>query len=548
MGTIIVDPVTRIEGHLKAEVTTDTDPVSGKQVVTDAKVSGTMARGIEALLKGKDPRDAAYVTARICGVCFGAHAWTSCLAVEDANGAQIPEAARLLRNLIVGACWLHDHPLHFYHLSALDYLDLAVLTGYTGDDPALLQIQELIVNNDAGPLLPRYKPGDADGFIISDLGVVAHCVTSYLTNLGMQIKAKKMSALFAGKQPHQSGIVVGGVTELPDKAKRDLFRSMLDEQIDHINNVYLADIVDLAVGTPPGTGPLYPAAASPHGVGHQNYLSYGGFPEADGSFMYPEGAIVDNKLVTSDRATIEAGLTEDITNSKYVDGTGGHPSETEQEFNLAGGHSFVKAPRFQGNPMEVGPLARMMVAINRPDHPAYSHPATQILIDLVTTKGVQPGTVARHGARCLETLILCDRMKAWLDDLDDLVGDDADWGMGGHSTTSVPIHDTAAWEPQANVQGWGMTEAPRGALAHWVKTDADAKIERYACIVPTTWNASPADAAGNKGPYEEALMSLDGAATQLNICRVIRSFDPCIACAVHLIKPDGDVEKFTLGF
>lgn len=539
MGTITVDPVTRIEGHLKAVVTVDD---SGN--VTDAKVSGTMARGIEALLKGKDPRDASYVTARICGVCFGAHCWTSCRAVEDANNAQLPEAARLLRNLIVGACWLHDHPLHFYHLAALDYLDLAVLTTYSGSDPDLLKIKELILNGDAGPLLPRYKPEDADAFIINDPGLVEHCVQSYLTHLAMQIKAKKMSALFAGKQPHQSGIVVGGVTELPSRSKRDQFRYMLDEQIEHINNVYLADIVALAVGDPPGTGPLYPAAIINHGVGHQNYLSYGGFPEADGSFLYPEGAIVGGELVASDRTTIEAALYEDVTNSMYVDTTGGHPSGTEQIFDLSRGHSFVKAPRFQGEPMEVGPLARMMVAINRPDHPAHSHWATQYLIDLVVNKNVKPGTVARHGARCLETVILCDRMKAWLDELEDLI---ETRGGGGHMG-DVDIHDAAAWEPRANVQGWGMTEAPRGALAHWIKTDGAAKIDRYACVVPTTWNASPTDGGGKKGPYEEALMSLSGIATQLNIVRVIRSFDPCIACAVHLIKPDGDVEKFMIDF
>lgn len=546
MATIIVDPITRIEGHLKAEVTKDGSGPNAN--VTDAKVSGTMARGIEALLKGKDPRDAPYVTERICGVCFGAHGWTSCRAVETAHGATLPEAARLLRNLLVGACWLHDHVLHFYHLSALDYLDLSVLTGYTGDDPDLLKIKQLISDGDAGPLLPRYKPGDEDAFIIKDLGLVAHCVQSYLKALEMQIKAKRMSALFSGKQPHQSGMIVGGVTELPSQSKRDTFRYMLDEQIDFINNVYKADIVALAVGDPPGSGPLYPAAISEHGVGHQNYLAYGGFPEADGSFMYPEGAIVNGVLVASDRATIEAALYEDVTSSHYTSDSGGHPSTSEQNFKLDTGHSFVKAPRFTHEgvkyPMEVGPLARMMVAINRPSHPAHSHPATQYLIKLVTDYGVKPGTVARHGARCLETLILCDRMKAWLDELEALIGGGGHHGgMGG----DAKIHDANAWDPPDSAQAYGMTEAPRGALAHWVKIE-NKVIDRYACVVPTTWNASPTDGQTppKKGPYEQALMSLSGMATQLNIVRVIRAFDPCIACAVHLIRPNGDVEKFTI--
>ena len=543
MGTIIVDPVTRIEGHLKATVEVN---VAGN--VTDADVSGTMARGIENLLLGKDPRDATYVTERICGVCFGAHGWTSCLAVETAHGTTaLPEAARLLRNLIVGACWLHDHPLHFYHLSALDYLDLSVLAGYTGSDTYIQKIRDLAIaelgappveGEHAGPLLPHYAP---DAFCINDLGLVVHCVQSYLDALVMQVKAKKMSAMFAGKQPHQSGMIVGGVTQLPSQSKIDEFRFMLNEQIDFINNVYVSDVVTL------GTGPLLPAAISQHGVGHQNYLAYGGFPEADGSFMYPEGAIVNGALVASDRATIEAGLTEDITSSYYQAGTGGDPAVTPQIFDLdkLGAHSFVKAPRFNGNPMEVGPLARMLVAINRPDHPAHSHSATQTLINLVNA-GVTPGTVARHAARALETQILCDRMKAWLDDLDALV-DDGHGGMGGGGMGGgVTIHDTAHWDPpQTSDVCYGMTEAPRGALAHWIKID-DYKIGHYACVVPTTWNASPKDGGGSKGPYEQALMSLSGMATPLNIVRVIRAFDPCIACAVHVIKPDGDVEKYMI--
>ena len=557
MGTIIVDPVTRIEGHLKAVVTTN---ASGD--VTDADVSGTMARGIENLLLGKDPRDATYVTERICGVCFGAHGWTSCLAVETAHGTTVlPEAARLLRNLIVGACWLHDHPLHFYHLSALDYLDLSILAGYAGDDEYIKKIRDLAIleltnqpveGEHAGPLLPHYAP---DAFCIgsggtpAELELVVHCVQSYLDALVMQVKAKKLSALFAGKQPHQSGMIVGGVTQLPSQSKIDEFRYMLNEQIDFINNVYLADIVALVPGTlgAPGSGPLWPVAISDHGVGHPNFLAYGGFPEADGSFMYPEGAIVGGALdpYSTSRAYIEANLSEDVTSSKYTSAGGGHPSGSTQIFDLNTGHSFVKAPRYKGNPMEVGPLARMVVALNRPEHPAHSHPATGILGDLVGA-GVTLGTVARHGARCLETLILCDRMKVWLDDLDALV-DDGHGGMGGGGMGGgVTIHDTAHWDPpQTSDVCYGMTEAPRGALAHWIKID-DYKIGHYACVVPTTWNASPTDGDGKKGPYEQALMSLSGMATPLNIVRVIRAFDPCIACAVHVIKPDGDVEKYMI--
>ena len=530
MALVTIDPITRIEGHLRADVQVDGG------VVTSAQVSGTMARGIEALLVGRDPRDATYVTERICGVCFGAHGWTSCLAVEQAHGTtQLPEAARLLRNLLVGACWLHDHPLHFYHLSALDYLDLTVLTTYTGDDPNIIQIRDLILNGTAGPLTPFYAP---DAYSITDLNTVVMAVQHYLEALLMQAKAKKMSALLAGKQPHQSGMVVGGVTQLPDDATLNLFESMLTEQIDFINNVYVSDVVTL------GTGPLLPLALSNVGVGHQNYLSYGGFPEGDGSFLYPEGAIVDGSLVTSSRADIEGDLSEDVTNSWYDSATGGHPSQTQQIFDLgSSGYSFVKAPRYDGNPMEVGPLARMMVAINRPDHPAYSHAATQTLIDLVVNQGVQPNAVARHAARALETQILCDGMVRWLDELRDMMAN-------ARPGRPLQIHDTRHWDPPTSPgdrYGVGMTEAPRGSLAHWVKIADNSGptkvIDQYACVVPTTWNASP----GN-GPYEEALIGcpVPDEDNPINVVRIIRSFDPCIACAVHVITPKGDTKKYVV--
>lgn len=315
---ITIDPLTRIEGHLKVDITVDGG------VVTDAKVSGTMARGMEKLLAGKDTRDATYVTERICGVCFAAHGWTSSLAVEAAHGTtQLPEAARLLRNLMVGACWLHDHVLHFYHLSALDYLDLSVLANYTGSDTYIQKIRDLIVsevNNPpiegrfAGPLLPSYS---GDAYSINDLATVTACVQHYLDALQMQVKAKKMSAMLCGKQPHQSGIIAGGVTAIPTIDVLANFRTLLNEQINFINNVYVNDVVTL------GTGPLLSLATSNVGVGHQNYLSYGGFPQADGSFLYPEGAIVNGNLVATTRSAIESAITEDVSKSWYTpDGAG----------------------------------------------------------------------------------------------------------------------------------------------------------------------------------------------------------------------------------
>lgn len=546
MATITIDPLTRIEGHLKVEVDVDGG------VVTGARVSGTMARGIEKLLTGKDPRDATYVTERICGVCFCAHGWTSSLAVEAAHGTtNLPEAARLLRNLIAGACWLHDHPLHFYHLSALDYLDLSVLVNYTGTDTYINKIKNLVINElnyppvdgqYAGPLLPSYTP---DAYCINDLDTVVSAVGHYLDALGMQVKAKKMSALFAGKQPHQSGIIAGGVTQVPNLDQRTQFQTLLTELTSFINNVYVNDVLTL------GTGPLLGLATSNTGVGYQNYLSYGGFPESGGSFLYPEGAVVNGTLVASTRSAIESQISEDVTNGWYTSGTGGHPAQTIQDFDLekSGAYSFVKAPRYNAQPMEVGPLARMMVISKRPSHPAYNHSAVQTFLSLVQ-QGVQPGAVARHAARALETQMLCDAMSRWLTELQSLMslGNTARQRPGGGGGQNVTIHDTAHWDPPNSGQGYGMTEAPRGALGHWIRID-DYKINRYACVVPTTWNASPKDNGGVIGPYEKALIGcpVPDTGNPINVGRIIRSFDPCIACAVHLITPDGNVKKFVVG-
>lgn len=219
---VVIDPVTRIEGHLRVEVEVENG------VVVDARIGGTMARGFEVLLQGRDPRDATYVTERVCGVCAGSHGWTSSLTLDDAFGAQVPPAGRVLRNLIIGAMWLHDHPLHFYHLSALDYIDVMAVAEYRGSDPQLNAVKDRIVAlvkaGDTAPLTPRYQP---DEYSVRDPEVVTTAEAHYIKALEMQAKAKKMSAIFGGKQPHQSSIVVGGVTMQPSAERIAQFRSML---------------------------------------------------------------------------------------------------------------------------------------------------------------------------------------------------------------------------------------------------------------------------------------------------------------------------------
>ncbi len=514
---ITIDPITRIEGHLKIEVEVEND------TVVDAWSSGTMARGFEILLKGRDPRDAPFVTSRFCGVCFSVHQIASAKALDAAFGANVPEGARLIRNLIMGAEYLYDHIVHFYHLSALDYIDVVAVTNYEGKDPGLLSVKEKIVSlvksNDTYPLTPRYKP---DEFSVNDPEVVLTLVSHYLKALEVQVLARHMGAILGGRHPHYQSIVPGGVTQYPTADKIAKFRSMLLKVIDFIKKVYVADVVAL------GTGPLLPLAKEGIGGGHKNYLSYGAFEldvEGKKKFFVPgvifNGNFDDIKEVQTDK------ITESVKYAWYEDSKPLHPFEGKTEYDLdkKNAYSFVKAPRYDGKPMEVGPLARML-AMREPT-----------LMSLVKDKGVKPGAVARHAARAIETMLLAEAMMEWLDELAEEM-----------AKPDFKIHDEKHWEPPSEGEGEGLYEAPRGALGHWVKI-AGGKIDSYQAVVPSTWNASPRDEQGVRGPYEEALIGVPvpDIDNPINIVRVIRSFDPCLACAIHLVEPDSNrVKKFVV--
>ncbi|MDQ7095494.1 nickel-dependent hydrogenase large subunit [Desulfosporosinus sp. PR] len=519
MTKIVVDPLTRIEGHLKIEVEVD----NGK--ISEAHVVGTMFRGIEPMLRGRDPRDATYVTERVCGVCAGSHGWASSLALDKAFGAKVPAGGRIIRNLILGAMWLHDHPLHFYHLSALDYLDVMAVAQYQGKDPGLLAVKDkvmkLVAAGDTAPLTPRYKP---DEFSVNNPELVTMAVAHYLKALEMQAKAKKMSALFAGKQPHQSSIVVGGVTMLPNIEVVEQFRSMLLEQLDFVEKVYLQDVLTF------GTGPLLPLAQAGVGGGALNYMSYGGFARDDeGKDLLLKSGVIMNgdlsKILTLD----ESKITEDVQYSWYKTSANGktpYSEDTIPDLDKKDAYTFVKAPRYDGKPMEVGPLARMLIM------------QPKGLMDIIAKYNIKPGAVARHAARAYETLMLAQDMLTWLDALEKEMG------------ANFRIHDTEHWEAPATGQGSGLTEAPRGSLGHFIKV-ADHKIENYQMVVPTTWNFSPRDDSGVPGPLEQALIGVPvpDPENPLNIVRVVRSYDPCLACAIHLIDPKtNDVQKFRIGW
>ncbi len=513
---IVVDPITRIEGHLKITVEVENGTVK------DAWSSGTMARGYEILLQGKDPRDAPFVTSRFCGVCYSVHQMASARALDEAFGAKVPWPGTLLRNLVMGAEYIYDHVLHFYHLSALDYIDIMAVAAYKGQDQGLNAVKDKVVGlvqaKDTFPLTPRYKP---DEYCVADPEMVTSAVKHYIDALYMQAKARNMGAIFGGRQPHYQSIVVGGFTQLPDANQVARFRAMLDEQAKFVSEVYIPDVLAF------GTGPLLPLATAGVGGGHYNYLSYGSFEldPAGKNLVFPAGVITG-----LDPANIQVGgfdpnkVTESVKHSWYKDSKPKHPykGETKYDLDKKDGYSFVKAPRYDGKPMEVGPLARMLVAKN-PD-----------ILGLVG-KGVKPGAVARHAARAIETKLVVDACYVWLDQL-----------LSEMNKPGFKIHDTAHYEPPKKGMGAGFYEAPRGALGHWVRIK-DKKIENYQAVVPSTWNASPRCEENHRGQYEEALIGtpVPDPDNPINVVRVIRSFDPCLACAIHLIDPKtNEIKKF----
>ncbi len=515
---ITIDPVTRIEGHLKIVVEVENDKVK------DAWSSGTMARGFEAVLIGKDPRDAPFVTSRFCGVCYSVHQLASARALDEAFGAKVPWGGNLIRNLVMGAEYIYDHLIHFYQLSALDYIDVMAIANYNGKDKDLLAVKDKIVGlvkaNDTYPLTPRYKP---DEFTVKDPDMVITTAKHYIDALKIHAKARNMGAIWGGRTPHYQNIVVGGVTSYPDINQVARFRTMLDEQARFVNEVYIPDVLAF------GTGPLWPLAKMGAGGGHYNYLSYGDFQKdpAGEELVFPAGVIMGLNPASIKVDPVDTKkITESVKYSWYRENKPVHPYNGEQVFNLdkKDAYTFVKAPRYDDKPLEVGPLARMVIAKN------------PTLLGLVE-KGAKPGAVARHAARAIETKLIVDACYNWLDQL-----------LTEMTKPGFKIHDTEHWNPPESGMGAGFHEAPRGALGHWIKVKSK-KIENYQSVVPSTWNASPRDEKGIRGQYEEALIGTPVPDTEnpINVVRIIRSFDPCLACAVHIIDPDtNEIRKFII--
>jgi len=500
--TVTIDPVTRIEGHLS--IRTDID--SGK--VVKAYCAGEMFRGFEVILKGRDPLDAQQIVQRICGVCPVSHGIASTLAQDQAFGISTPDNGRLVRNLILGAEFIHSHITHFYHLSAVDFIDIKAITKYTGNDPVLQDLRSWVEAelassriNPAAPFLPRYE-----GKYLQDAELNISTIRHYLDALEMRKLAHRMAVLFCGKLPHAASLIPGGVTERVTTRQIVAYSSMLNDLRRFIDRVYLPDLLAVA-----GAFPDYFTM----GKGCGNYLAYGVFQEsADGKQLFlPSGTLKADKAAAFDPSLIA----EDVTSSRFSSPSGLHPSKglTVADPQKKDAYSWIKAPRYQGAPMEVGPLARVLVA-----YKAGQADITKLVNDVLAKAKAKPealsSVLGRHAARAIECKAVADRCAVWLDQL----------------KTDQPA--CVDFKVPAAGTGIGLTEAPRGALGHWIEI-AGGKIASYQCIVPTTWNCSPRDAGGQAGPVEQALEGTPVADQNqpIETARVVRSFDPCSACAVH---------------
>jgi Ni,Fe-hydrogenase I large subunit len=511
--TITVDPITRIEGHLKIKVEVENG------VVTNAYSSGDMFRGWEIILRDRSPIDAPPIAQRICGVCPMPHGIGSVMSLDDAFKVKPPSNGRILRNLMLSAEFIHSHLLHFYHLSALDYVDITAILKYKGLDPKLIKIRDWVQSDiDSGlasagaPFLPRYK-----GNYIEDVNINIQAIANYLKALEMRRKAHEMLCIFSGKMPHAQTLFAGGVASHLTVDRIVAFKSRLAELRTFISNVYIPDV--LAVAS------LYPDYFK-IGRGVGNLMSYGGFPIDDnGKNLFASGVYINANLEEFDANNIA----EFIKFSKYSSGTALYPlkGETVPDAKKTGAYSWIKSPRYKGNVVEVGPLARAVISYLKNANSDMKSLIDGALNSLGIKADALISTMGRHAARALELKVVADNMDRWIDELD----------------PAKPVH-TKYSIPKTS-SGMGLTEAPRGSLGHWIDID-NFRIANYQAVVPTTWNGGPRDDNGNMGPFEQALIGTPIADPEnpIEVGRVIRSFDPCLSCAVHMVEGDREILKF----
>ncbi len=532
---VVIDPVSRIEGHLRIEV-----DVSGGRVIK-AWSSATLFRGIENILAGRDPHDAPLITQRLCGVCTYVHQLCSVRAIEDAVKVTITDNARMVRNLMLGVQFLHDHLVHFYHLHGLDWVDITgalsadvTATGKLAADlspdadpinfgAVKSRLQSLVDTGNLGPFANAYW-GHASYALNpqENLLLAAH----YLAALQKQVSAAKMMAILGGKNPHPQSTIVGGVTcggEL-SPARLDDFRNYLEETLHFINTVYLPDLKLVAT--------RYKDPWTTVG-GFANFMACGEFPQGPDvpeSLFMPRGLILNGEI-SNVQPLQQMHITEHVARSWYAGAVDRHPANGETVPNYTGldfdaRYSWLKAPRYNDQAMEVGCLARVLVGYGL-GKPEFVKAVTNFLGETGLGEADLLSTLGRTAARGIETVIIGDAMLTWLDELE--------YNL---STNSKQIYQNYT---MASGTGIGFLEAPRGALGHWIDIQSGA-IARYQMVIPTTWNLGPRCAKGIAGPLEQALVGLPVAdpANPVEVLRVIHSFDPCVACGVHVIDRENN--------
>jgi len=570
---VVVDPVTRIEGHMRCEVNLDEN-----NVIRNAVSTGTMWRGLEVILHGRDPRDAWAFTERICGVCTGTHALTSVRAVEDALGIPIPENANSIRNIMQLTLQAHDHLVHFYHLHALDWVDVvsslkadpkatSALAQSISDWPmsspgyfrdVQTRIKRFVESGQLGPFMngywgsPAYKlPPEAN------LMAVAH----YLEALDFQKEIVKIHTVYGGKNPHPNWLVGGmpcainvdevGAVGAVNMERLNLVSGIIDRTIEFIDKVYLPDLLAIAS--------FYKDWTYGGGLSSQAVMSYGDIPDhanddSASNLLLPRGAIINGDLSKIHEVDLRdpEQIQEFVDHSwfRYDDESKGlHPWDgvTEAHYELGPNakgtstrieavdegakYSWIKAPRWRGHAMEVGPLARYIIGYAQ-GNPEFKEPVDKVLKDLDLPLNALFSTLGRTAARGLEASWAAHKMRYFQDKL-----------MANIKAGDTATANTDKWEPSRwpkRSKGVGTSEAPRGALGHWIVIEK-GKIANYQAVVPTTWNGSPRDPQGNIGAFEAALLNtpLAKADEPLEILRTLHSFDPCLACSTHVMAPDG---------
>ena len=574
---IVVDPVTRIEGHLRVQATLGDD---GR--IADSMSTGTMWRGLEVILKGRDPRDAWAFVERICGVCTGIHALAAVRSVEDALGIKIPKNANIMRNLVNATLYVHDHLVHFYQLSALDWVD--VVSALEADPRETAAIQQKI--SPSHPLASvgyfrdvqnRLKKFVASGQLgIFKNGYWGHpamklppavnllAVTHYLEVLDFQKEIIKIHTILGGKNPHPNYLVggmacpinmhdTGAQGTMVNEVTLNYMRDIAKRSLEIVENVYLPDIKAIA-----GFYPEWFKYGA--GLSNKNVLCYGEFPEiandwSDASMQLPRGAIINgnlNEVHDVDLRDLNE-IQEFVDHSwyRYPDASKGlHPWEgiTEQAFELSKGsvgdktkfewlgadgkYSWIKSPRWKAHMMELGPLSRLVMGVAK-NVPHIKEPAMALLEELNAPLEAVFSTLGRHAARALECRWAAQKMVQYVDDLT------ANIRAGDECAANMEKWEPSTWPKEA--RGVGFCEAPRGALGHWCVIK-DTRIANWQAIVPTTWNASPRSPSGELGAFEQSLIGTPVAVEDqpLEIIRTIHSFDPCLACATHLLSPKGE--------